>query len=78
VAPYEGRFARQPPAIRRISAARSDAQTRQQRGQPTGQDIGPLSCEELEGRITAPGRSAFQDAVLIAVGNPTAFEERAN
>jgi hypothetical protein len=38
----------------------------------------PLSREELDGRITAPSRSAFQDAVRIALGNPTAFEESAN
>ena len=50
-----------PPAIRRISAPRSDAQTRQQRGQPITQDTDPLSREELDGRITAPSRSAFQD-----------------
>jgi hypothetical protein len=50
------------PAVRRISAVRSDAQTRQQRGQPIAQDTGHLSYEEMDGRITAPSRSAFQDA----------------
>ena len=64
------------PAVRRISAARSDAQTRQQRGQPIAQDTGHLSCEDLDVRITAPSASAFQHAGPNAVQSPTAFEER--
>ena len=64
------------PAVRRISAARSDAQTRQQRGQPIAQDTGHLSCEDLDVRITPPSASAFQHAGPNAVQGPTAFEER--
>jgi len=50
------------PAVRRISAARIDAQTRQQRGHPITQDTGHLSCGDLDGPITPPSRSALQHA----------------
>jgi hypothetical protein len=46
---------RQTPAVRRISAARSDAQSRQQRGQPAAQETSPLVVPR-SGR----GRSHFR------------------
>jgi hypothetical protein len=60
----------QTPAVRRISAARSDAQSRQQRDQRTAQETGPVSSKERGriGHISADGsnRCPKCDCVLGA------------
>ena len=66
------------PAVRRISAVRSDAQTRQQRGQPIAQDTGTYLAKKWADEPQRLAGVPFKTRVRIAVGNPTAFEERVN
>ena len=66
------------PAVRRISAVRSDAQTRQQRGQPIAQDTGPYLAKNWTDESQRLAGAHFKTRVRIAVGNPTALEERVN